>query len=147
MDIATTGDEDNVGNFFSQFLAFNEGDFDFTFSLSREYTGSFFDAEGDRIPDDDSFDLSNTETLNVLGKLGVDLSEEQRLQLTVNRFDDDQVFSVVADPSILETPGIQKAVGIETDRRYVEGPEPELQNTVINLNYTHENLLNSRVQA
>ena len=147
VDIATTGDEDNVGNFFSQFLAFNEGDFDFTFSLSREYTGSFFDAEGDRIPDDDSFDLSNTETLNVLGKLGVDLSEEQRLQLTVNRFDDDQVFSVVADPSILETPGIQKAVGIETDRRYVEGPEPELQNTVINLSYTHENLLNSRVQA
>jgi len=147
VDIATTGDEDNVGNFFSQFLAFNEGDFDFTFSLSREYTGSFFDAEGDRIPDDDSFDLSNTETLNVLGKLGVDLGEEQRLQLTVNRFDDDQVFSVVADPSILETPGIQKAVGVERERQYIGLPEPELQNTVVNLNYTHENLLNSRVQT
>jgi len=87
----------------------------------------------------------NSETLNLLGKLGLVISEQQRLQLTVNHFREGRVPGFISDPAVQEIPGIQKARALEIDPEFLEySPEP-LRNTVVNLQYTHEDLLGSQI--
>jgi len=123
-----------------QTLAFNQGDFDFTFTFSRNDNNSFFDAEGDRIIQDNDT-LNNRDTLNFLGKLGVDLSEKQRLQLTANYTRDQRNLE-----SVVETTP-DKAIGVEQDFDFEDDTTPKISNTLFNLNYTHEDLLGSEIQA
>lgn len=117
-------------------------DFNYRVNASYDETGAFFDAEGDRIPPDPQGQGGNaqTRTLNLLGKFGVELSNEQRLQLTVNHFNDQQQSRFARDPN----PSGNKAEAIEG----LQLPEqPENVNTVLSLNYTHDDLLGSQVDA
>lgn len=60
---------------------------DYLFSASFESIGSLFDAEGDRFPPDllsSQGSLADTDTINLFGKVGWDLDDEQRLQLTID---------------------------------------------------------------
>lgn len=107
-----------------QTFAFREGNFDFTSSFFLSSTGDFFDAEGDRIPFNNAA-LSNTDVLNVLGKVGYDITDAQRLQFTVNHTRRNRQF-----------PGID----------FVEADDPEIRSTSLDLSYTNENLLGSDLQ-
>jgi len=131
---------DSFRNRQQQTLSFNQEDFDLTLTFSRNDKNSLFDAEGDRIGPNNA-SLANTNTLNFNSKLGVDLSKEQRLQLTFN-YTRDRHFT----NSIVETTP-EKAIGIERDFDFEEGTEPTISNAVANLNYTHDNLLGSNFQA
>ncbi|PSO49640.1 MAG: TonB dependent receptor, partial [Cyanobacteria bacterium SW_9_44_58] len=131
---------DSFRNRQQQTLSFNQEDFDLTFTFSRNDIGSFFDAEGDRTPTSNAT-LDNTETLNFNAKLGVDLSEEQRLELTANYTRDQRNVE-----SVVETTS-DKAIGVERDFDFEDDTTPKISNTLFNLSYTHEDLLNSEIQA
>ena len=131
---------DSFRNRQQQTIAFNQEDFDFTFTFSRNEKNSLFDAEGDRIGPNNA-SLANTNTLNFNSKLGIDLSEEQRLQLTFNHTRDRHFTN-----SIVEATS-EKAIGIERDFDFEDDTEPTISNTIANLNYTHEDLLGSEIQA
>jgi len=131
---------DSFRNRQQQTLSFNQEDFDLTLTFSRNDTGDDFDAEGDRIAPGNA-GLDDTETLNFNGKLGFNFSEEQRLQLTANYTRDRKFLNSVAEA----TP--DKAIGIEQDFDFEDDTEPKISNAVVNLEYTHEDLLGSEVQA
>lgn len=143
-----THSEDSFGYNLQHSISGTEDQFDYTASFSIATTGGFFDAEGDRISQ--SGGLEDTTFLNGLLKFGVDLDDQQRLQLSFNHYDQQQDTDFVPDESIEDIPGIQKARA----RRLPEGTTviggndgAFLRNTVANLSYTHENIFGSRVQA
>lgn len=128
------------------FLSARQGNADFTFSFAVVKNGGFFDAQGDRIPSDPNAQggFSDASSINLFGKFGIDFDPNQRLQLTFNRFDEKQDTDIASDPSVNTIPGRQKA-------RALEGlsldEQPGNENTLINLQYTHDDLFNSKVQA
>lgn len=140
---ALTGSEDDFGNWFQGTLSVNEQEGDFTLSLAREDTGNFFDAEGDLIPFTEGQD--NSETFDVLGKLGINIDEQQRLQLTVNYFREDREPDFISDPAVLDIPGIQKARALEIDPEFIGYSLEPQENTIVNLEYTNDDLLGSQV--
>ncbi|PSB01381.1 TonB-dependent siderophore receptor [Merismopedia glauca CCAP 1448/3] len=147
-NISLTNLEDSFGGFLKYGISGKEGKFDYTASLSLDKTGSFFDAEGDRISQytgpEDSL------SLNGLVKFGVDLDNNQRLQFTLNHFDQTRDTKFIPDPEIDNIPGIQKARAI----RLPEGTRVIgvdnfnfTKNTLASLTYTNEDLFGSEVQA
>ncbi|MGL5925584.1 TonB-dependent receptor plug domain-containing protein, partial [Chroococcidiopsis sp.] len=90
-NFSTTHPSDSFGYNFQQGISGTEGNVDYILNLGLTTTGDWFDAEGDRIPIFD-YDASNSTTINALGKVGIDLTDEQRLQFTFNRFNDTQSY-------------------------------------------------------
>lgn len=137
---------DSFGNNIQHLISGTEDNLDFSISGALTNTGSFFDAQGDRIPSDPNAQggFSDAETINLFAKFGVNLDEQQRLQLTFNHFDEHQDTDFTTDPTVNTQPGRQKS-------RTLEGLNlddlPANKNTVFNLQYSHENLLGSGVQA
>ncbi|AFY58513.1 outer membrane receptor protein [Rivularia sp. PCC 7116] len=139
-------EEDSFGTNFQHTISVNEDKVDFTGNISFTNTGVFYDAEGDKIPTDPNAQggFADSRSLNLFGKLGVNFDDYQRLQLTFNRFDEKQDTDIASDPTVNDLPGTQKA-------RAIEGLSldelPGNENTLLNLQYNHDNLLNSKVQA
>ncbi|MEM7714924.1 MAG: TonB-dependent siderophore receptor [Cyanobacteria bacterium P01_A01_bin.68] len=139
-------EEDSFSTNLQHTISVNEDNVDFTGNISLTSNGSFFDAEGDKIPSDPNAQggFADSRSFNLFGKLGVNLDDYQRLQLTFNRFDEKQDTDIASDPSVNNLPGRQKA-------RAIEGLSldelPGNENTLLNLQYSHDNLLNSKVQA
>jgi iron complex outermembrane receptor protein len=139
--------EDSFGNLLRYELSGATEKVDFRLNLSREFTGTFFDGGGDRIPTAEPRTTANNEALNILGKAGINFTDEQRLELTVNYFDNEQQeLEFRSDPDI--SPG-EKPVAIEVGPIELEGENKPIQeeNTVVNLNYTHDDLLGSQLQV
>jgi iron complex outermembrane receptor protein len=135
---------DSIGNNLQYGISGTDGSFDYTLSFARSEAGSFYDAEGDLIPNDDS----NITGLNFLGKFGINFDPDQRLELTLNHQNNQRNSSFISDPSIFNIPGIQKARALEVPRPQVIGAEyPEDLTTVVNLNYSNNNLWGSKFQA
>lgn len=123
------------------------GPVDGLFNLSWETFGYSFDAEGDRIPNFENAQ-ENGRTINVLGRLGFNISDDQRLQVSVNHFSDTQEVEFTSDPSLNDfPPGTRKAEALRIQEPEFIGinGDPRRINTVVNLNYTHDNLLGSQV--
>lgn len=138
--------EESFSTNLQHFLSARQDNLDFTFNFAIAKTGGFFDAQGDRIPADPNAQggFSDASSLNLFGKFGVDIGENQRLQLSFNRFDEKQDTNIASDPSVNTTPGRQKAralAGLSLDEK------PGNENTFINLQYTHNELFNSKLQA
>jgi iron complex outermembrane recepter protein len=143
--IGDTGEfftNDSIGNRQSASFTGDLGDVDYILTLSRERSAAFFDADGDRIflarPIDEN------ETYNVLGTVGIDINEDQRLQLTTNYFDSERVENeIIADPDSED-----KAQAIEIDRQEFIDTDPFFdRNLLLNLTYTHANLFGNSLQA
>ncbi|MGE5659588.1 MAG: TonB-dependent receptor, partial [Actinomycetota bacterium] len=116
-----------------------------TFSIAR--SGSFYDAHGDRIP---YFELGGDSStlLNLMGKVGVDLDRNQRLQLTVNHYRETQDPNVISDPSVDQQEGRQKARAIRTGNLDIRGGQtPGNRTTLVNLSYSNQNLFGSSLQS
>lgn len=137
---------DSFGYNLRHSISGTDNNFDYTISAALAGVGGFFDADGDRIAPDPNGQggLSDTDTFNILGKVGVNIGEGQRLQLTLNHFNDRQNTDFTTDPSVNRLPGRQKA-------RALEGLDLEdnqgTRNTLINLEYNNEDLLGSRVRT
>jgi iron complex outermembrane recepter protein len=143
------GDSFLIGEGFGYFSKFgfsgNVNLVDYLFSLSYEREGSLFDAEGDRI----FFERPRDEdrTINLLGQLGFEFNEEQRLQLTVNHYDIERVNNeFIADIEGSDEAG--KAQGIRIGQQeFIDTPPFFDRNTIVSLRYSHDNLLGSSVSA
>jgi len=135
--------DDSIGFNTKYSLSGSNGKFDYVFNGSFASTGAFFDADGDRIPPEPQGQggVSETDTLNLLGKIGYEFDDQQRLELSINHFNDQQNTDFARVPN----PSGDKAQA----REGLELPEqPETENTVINLSYSHDNLfLDSKVDA
>jgi len=137
-------DGESFGNEQRQTLFYNKDSLDLTLTLSREQTGTSFDAEGDRRPTNNTT-TDNTESFNVLGKVGVDLTEDQRLQLTANHNKNNIDFKLlpVANPDDPDGKGLVE----EREIDFVDdATAPGIDNTLISLDYTHEDVWGSEVK-
>lgn len=114
-----------------------DGPFDGLVSASYEGTGYSFDGDGDRIPQDPQGQggLDGSTAINVLARGGVELSDQQRLDLSVNlyRFRQDLEYQTV--PGVPDT---TKARAQPADD--VQGENPGTRNVVGTLTYEHDNL-------
>ncbi|MEA5516460.1 TonB-dependent receptor, partial [Nodularia sp. UHCC 0506] len=117
------------------------GNFDYLLNTSYAGTGNIFDAQGDIIPVGRSQGLDNLETLNVLAKAGLNITPDQRLQLTVNYFDDKQNPPTLPDPSVDQINERVKSRPLNLERGLELENLPGRENLTINLNYAHENFL------
>src|SRR6476661_9108615 len=143
---ALTNTEDALGFNAQQTISGRTGNFDLTGTVSLSRSGAFYDAKGDRIP---FFELGgDSSTLfNVMGKVGVDLTSQQRLQLTVNHYRETQDPNVIPDFSVDDREGRQKARAIRTGNLDIDGETPGNKSTQVNLSYTNENLFGSSLQS
>lgn len=130
-----------------QFFSGRVGDFDYLVNTSYEETGNAFDAEGDIIPIGNAQGLSNLESFNLLAKAGVDITSEQRLQLTVNYFDDKQDPPTLPDLSVNELDERVKARPLDLDGELELEELPGRENLTINLAYSHDDLFGSQLDA
>lgn len=123
------------------------GDFDYVFSTTYERTGNIFDAEGDIIPVGRSQGLDNLETFNVLAKAGLNITPDQRLQLTVNYFEDKQNPPTLPDPSVDQINERVKSRPLNFGRKLELENLPGRENLTINLNYSNQDFLNSELNV
>ncbi|HET8523453.1 MAG TPA: TonB-dependent receptor [Thermomicrobiales bacterium] len=137
---------DALGGWLRQGVSGKSGKVDYTVRLGAEGMGGMFDADGDRIPSDPSQNsLSDTNQFDILGKIGVDIDETQRLTLMIDHFNAQQDTNFLSDPSVNSLPrGSVKARAIDG---LVLDDQPETVNTNINLDYEHRNVLGSRLHT
>lgn len=134
----------SFGNFLNYGISGKQGDIDFVASFTRDSFGTPFDAEGDRIPlfaDSES----DSASINVFGKLGFDLGSQQRLQITANHFNDSQSQEGQLDETPTEE--LQKARFLDVPIDFIDSADPFNRGTVISLDYTHNDILNSSLKA
>ncbi|PZV20750.1 MAG: TonB-dependent siderophore receptor [Leptolyngbya sp.] len=117
-------------------------------SLSFNSRGVYYDAEGDRIPSD----LTDAETdeVNLLLRLGGELSPVQRLNFTLNYFSQTQDVSYISDPEVDDIEGVQKAraIALPEGTQVIGAPdEASLETTNLTLQYFHDDLLNSELSG
>ncbi len=117
-------------------------------SLSYNSRGVYYDAEGDRIPSD----LTDAETdeVNLLLRLGGELSPAQRLNFTLNYFSQTQDASYISDPAVDDIEGVQKAraIALPEGTQVIGAPdEASLETTNVTLQYVHDDLLNSELSG
>ena len=109
-DIASTGSVVNpngtIGGRLNQSVFGKSGKFDYTFSGSYEQTGEVKDAEGDIVGP--TYGLSNNRVYNAFSKLGYQINDDQRLQLSYN------YFSSLEETNLSELMGSRKD-GIKTE--------------------------------
>lgn len=132
---------DSLGATVEQYVGGRVDDTDYAFTVSYDSTGGFFDALGNRIPSDPNAQggLSDTGSFNVLGKVGVDFDDNQRLQLTVSHYEATQNTDFTVDPSIADIEGRQRSralAGLELDTPQTSN------NTWLSLDYRHSDVLN-----
>jgi len=130
-----------------QFVSGKVGDFDYILAASYEESGNRFDAESDIIPVGRSQGLDNLETFNILAKAGLEINNDQRLELTVNYFDDKQDPPTLSDPSVDQLDERVKAQPLDQDGELEVEELPGREDLTINLSYSHDDLLGSQVDA
>lgn len=138
----------SFGNYIAHSISGTEGAYNYAFSFSRESTGTFYDAEGDRIFNDRPLDQSVT--FNVLAKAGVNLDSKQRLQLTFNHYLSSQVGNqYINDLSVNSRPaGTEKARALKVgELEFIDSTPPRDQNTLLNFTYTNDRIFGSSLQA
>lgn len=116
-----------------------------------ESIGVAYDGQGDPIPPDpfQQGGVSEADSYNVLGKLGLNFSESQRLEATVNYYKKEQDTDVVGSTTAIT--GRIKSLPVPksspTATRFGNGPtDPYTENLFVALNYLHKDILGSAVK-
>ena len=133
---------DSIGNELGYSISGDSGSFDYRLSLNRTVTGDFYDAEGDLIPTDNRT-LDNTETLGILGKVGFDIDDQQRLELNLTFNKDDRDVEILpVDNGDGKTLAREETIEFGDDTT-----DPEIRSLSTYLTYSHDNLfLDSAVE-
>ena len=143
--LSSTGD--GLAGRVAQTVSGGNGALDFLASGAYGTTGSFFDAEGDRIPSDPHGQggVADMTTWDLLGKAGVELPAAQRVQFSANWYRARQETEFTGDPTV-DAPDSDA-----TKARVISGLDLEddvgSDNLVLNADYTRADLFGSRVHA
>jgi iron complex outermembrane receptor protein len=147
--VTSRGDfaEDSFGNYFGVNVSGNEAPVDYVFNFSTEGFGYAFDGAGDRIPGAGQV-MQDARNINVLGKLGVNIGENQRLQFSVNHLDESSdTIEFISDPSVADDPDADKARALPVDLECIDVRcEDARRYTTLNLSYTHEDIFGSELR-
>jgi len=144
---APTNPSASFGGRFAQSLSGKKAGVDYFVSGSYEYVGGMFDADGGRVPPDllsAQGGLSDLSVYNIMGKFGYDFSQ-QRIQLTVNHFQSQQDTDYASDPSVNTLP--LKSARARSRKGLKLEDQPESRNTMVNVDYTHQDIWGSRIHS
>jgi len=137
---------ESFGNYLGFNVAGNVSPVDFVFNFSTEEYGFAFDGAGDRIPGSGVLP-QNDRNINVLGKLGVNIGENQRLQFSINHLDEGGEVEFITDPSVDDDPDAEKARAVPFDFECIDFDcERERRFTTLSLNYNHEDIFGSQLR-
>ncbi|MGD1896953.1 MAG: TonB-dependent receptor domain-containing protein [Phormidesmis sp.] len=111
-------------------------------SLSYDTAGAQFDANGNRILPNG---IANNDKLGLLAKVGINITEQQRLGLTYSIFRQSRDTRYTFDNAVAADPDaeIGRALFIGADYE----AEPEQTNQVLNLTYRNDDLFGSQLDA
>ncbi|MGJ3252772.1 MAG: TonB-dependent receptor domain-containing protein [Elainellaceae cyanobacterium] len=138
--------DDGFGTYVGYGMSGTDDSVDLTFNISWETFGFAFDGAGDQIPGD-GHSVENGRSINLLGKLGVDIDEHQRLQFSINYFDEDSEAEFINDPNVDDDPDADKARALEVDLDCIDVECGDgRRNTTLSLNYSHDNLFGSQLR-
>ncbi|MFP4008143.1 MAG: TonB-dependent receptor domain-containing protein, partial [Spirulinaceae cyanobacterium] len=128
---------DSIGYDLGYGISGQEGIVDYRLSFDYGTTGNFYDAAGDLIPTDNRT-LDNTETIGVLGQVGIDIDDQQRLEfnLIYNRDNRDIEVLPVTNPD----PNGKTLANRQTIQFEGEATQPEIRSLSTYLSYSHDNL-------
>jgi iron complex outermembrane receptor protein len=146
-NISLTHPDDSLGTLLRHTVSGKTGAVDFVGNLSLEQTGAFFDAEGDRIPPTGTGQgtLAETDSYNLLGKLGYDINQSQRLQFTVNAYKAEQDTNYTTDATVPATPlrafKARAVPGLQLDEK------ERTENLLLNLDYHDKDVFGSKMHA
>ncbi|WP_062265348.1 TonB-dependent receptor [Endozoicomonas arenosclerae] len=142
--IKVSGDELSTYTL-NQSISGRQGNFDYLVSGTYESRDGIFDADGDRVnPDPSQLSRSDTDTKDALVKLGYDFNVEQRLEATLQYFDDQMDSDYAADTSsittgrIADTPAPVKGLELKD--------QPYSKRNSIDLVYSDADLLGNNFQ-
>ncbi|BAS59019.1 ferric aerobactin receptor [Leptolyngbya boryana NIES-2135] len=136
----------SFGNLLQYGFSGQQGNVDFAASITRDSFGTPFDAEGDRPPIFADSEANST-SVNLFGKLGVQLDPQQRFQITANYFNDAQSQNGDYDLTVGAIPGIQKARFLDRPVEFIDSSDPFNRGTLFQFDYRHDRVLNSKLQA
>lgn len=123
--------DDSLGGFFTQGFSGRSGETDYAFNVHVEETGGQFDADGNRIAPDafgQGGGRADSEEIDLQAKVGREIAENQRLQLSLNHYEieQDSNFVTDADPN-------DPAFAVRGEPR---GRDPGIDNTSLSLDHT-----------
>ncbi|UZN48502.1 TonB-dependent siderophore receptor [Cupriavidus cauae] len=129
-----------------QHFSGSQGPIDYAFHIGAQRIGSPYDAHGHRIaPEPSQGDLFDSNVYNVSGKLGWRIDGQQRVQLSLSRYHAKQNTDYASDPSVGRLPpgsATARAIrGLQLEN------QNELRNTVLNLDYQHQDFFGSTVST
>jgi iron complex outermembrane receptor protein len=137
---------DGLGGRVAQTVSGGRGILDFVAGGAFGRTGSFYDAQGDRIPSNPHGQggVADLNSWDLLGKVGASFGE-QRVQVTANYFRAEQDTEFTGDPAVnaadSDATKARAIPGLDLDRNL--GSE----NLLLNLDYARPELFGSRVHA
>jgi len=135
---------DSFGTYLEYGISGRSDPFDYVVNASWETFGFAFDGAGDRIPLSNAAP-ENGRAINLLGKFGVS-DETQRLQLSINYFDDTNAIEFINDPDVDSDPQADKARVLGQDFDFIGLDNTGAREyTNLSLNYSHEDVLGSRL--
>ncbi|UJJ31634.1 TonB-dependent receptor [Halopseudomonas maritima] len=139
-------DNQSLGGQLQHHQSGSQGQFDYALDLGARHTGSAFDANGHRIaPEPSQGDLFDSNAFNIGGKLGLRIDDDQRIQLALSHYDAQQHSDYTSDPSVASLPPgtvpAQAIKGLSLDE------QNQIKNSMVNLEYSHADLLGSRLSA
>lgn len=145
--VSLTHPEDSVGKHIRHSIAGKKGQVDFLTNISFDQTGAFFDADGDRVPPAGAGQgsLAETDSYNLLGKLGFDLSPERRLQLSVNAYKAEQSTNYATDTAVPATP--LRAYKARAKEGLSLDENERTENITTSLDFNDRDVLGSKMHA
>lgn len=130
----------------NQSISGRSGDFDYLLSGTYESRGGIFDADGNRVnPDPSQVSRMDTDSKDALIKLGYNLTGQQRLEATLQFFNDQMDSDYAPDISsvpggnIADSPAALKGLELEN--------QPYSQRQSIDLVYKDDDFLGNNLQA
>ncbi|MBE9075838.1 TonB-dependent receptor [Romeria aff. gracilis LEGE 07310] len=138
---------ESFGNYLGFNISGNVSPVDYVLNFSTEGFGYAFDGAGDRIPGDGQI-VQDARNINILGKLGVNIGENQRLQFSVNHLDESSdTIEFIVDPSVADDPDADKARALPVDLECIDVIcEDARRFTTLNLNYSNADIFGSELR-
>jgi len=137
---------DGLGGQLQQHFAGSQGKLDYALDLGARHNGASYDAQGRRIASEPSQgDLFDSNIYSLGGKLGLRIDDDQRVQLSASYYNADQDSDYGSDPSVARLPpGTARALPLDG---LVLADQNQIRNTLVNLEYQHQNLWGSKLSA
>lgn len=145
---SATHPDDSLGWQTRHRVSGHEGNVDYLVGGTARQRGSYFDAEGDRIPPDPlgaQGGLPQSDQYNVLGKTGVESDDgNQRLEFMANHFE----MSQDSDWAGLATGGDAESNEKSVPQRgNINVKDPATENTLASMKYTHRDVAGNQLNA